>query len=144
MELLSKYALSFVGLPYRWGGDSPLAGFDCSGLCVEILKSAGAIEKDMSAQGLFDFFRNAGEWSKYSIGSLAFFGEAQDKISHVGFCLDKYRMLEAGGGGSKTVSLELAQKQGAYVRIRPINHRKDLVAVIMPYYQMVLNKEIEQ
>ena len=35
------YAYSFLGTPYRWGGDDPLTGIDCSGLALEVLKAAG-------------------------------------------------------------------------------------------------------
>jgi len=30
---------------YLWGGDDPLAGFDCSGFVIEILKSVGILEE---------------------------------------------------------------------------------------------------
>jgi cell wall-associated NlpC family hydrolase len=33
---LVQTAESFIGLPYRWGGDSPDEGFDCSGLAMAV------------------------------------------------------------------------------------------------------------
>lgn len=44
--------------PYLWGGDDPLAGFDCSGLAGEYLKSIGLIPRGqrMTAQGLLSYF----------------------------------------------------------------------------------------
>lgn len=135
MQILLYYAMSLVGTPYRWGGDDPIAGFDCSGLVQELLSSAGIDPPgDQTAQGLHDYFEKKGSFNKYGMGALAFFGESAKKISHVAFCLDGYRMLEAGGGGSATTSLDAAIKQNAYVRIRPIKSRKDLQAIIMPYY----------
>ena len=34
-------ALSLVGAPYRYGGDSPSRGFDCSGLVYYVYRSVG-------------------------------------------------------------------------------------------------------
>lgn len=137
MEVLKAYALSFLGLPYRWGGDCPTGGFDCSGLVCEILKSEGILanSSDYSSQTLHDTFRNT--WPSLQspqFGAIAFYGRSLKEISHVTFCLDHYRMIEAGGGNSKTVSREMAEQQAAFVRIRPVYFRKDFLVVLMPRY----------
>lgn len=36
-----KYAKSFLGIPYHWGGKSPSEGFDCSGLLYYVFKHFG-------------------------------------------------------------------------------------------------------
>lgn len=138
MDLLLKYALTFAGKPYIWGGDDPLRGLDCSGLVQEILASVGMDPSgDQTAQGLFDVFEKTGRMGVYGPGSLCFFGSSYRAISHVAFALDTYRMLEAGGGGSKTQTLADAVAQNAYVRVRLIKNRKDLQAVIMPQYTTI-------
>lgn len=131
-DLCKRYAMRFVGLPYVWGGDDPIIGFDCSGLAQELLAAMGvAFATDQTAQGLFNQ-----NWpvSLPRLGALAFYGESKSQISHVGFCLNESTMIEAGGGGSKTLSSADAARQNAYIRLRPINRRKDLVAVRMPNY----------
>lgn len=137
MQTLSKYALSFLHQPYRWGGDDPLAGFDCSGLVQEILKGGAGFlfSTDMTAHDLYVFLKTGKE--KPAVpqqGALAFFG-TEAKIVHVGFCIDSFRMIEAGGGGSKTLTTEDAIKQNAFVRMRPIQTRKDFVGCYLPDYR---------
>lgn len=138
MDLLIDYALRFVGQPYIWGGSSPLIGFDCSGLVQELLASCGIDPPgDQTAQALYDWLQNTGKWNSYSAGSLAFYGQSATKVTHVAMLLDPYRIIEAGGGGSHCLTLADAKTQGAYVRIRLVKHRADLVAVIKPAYEKV-------
>ena len=67
---------------------------------------------------------------------ILFFGKSKHNISHVAMVFDRRHnlMIEAGGGDSRTVNINMAHAQGAMVRIRPISSRKDLVSVIMPEY----------
>lgn len=137
MDILKAVALSFLHVPYKWGGDDP-SGIDCSGLVQEILASVGIDPPgDQNAQALYNHFERNGSWNSYGFGALAFFGESALKITHVGFCLDTNLMIEAGGGGSKTNTPQDAIAQNAFVRVRPIKRRKDLVAVIKPRYDLL-------
>lgn len=135
MNILLNYAMKLVGTPYRWGGDDPIHGFDCSGLVQELLASVGMDPPgDQTAQSLFDHFDKTAEHNRFGMGSLVFYGASVTKINHVAMMLDPYRVIEAGGGGSKTLTLQNAADQNAFVRIRHINHRKDRVAVLKPKY----------
>ena len=141
--LLYDYAMSHVGLPYRWGGDDPIKGFDCSGLVIELLQSVGVLPNryDATAQSLYlDLEAESETLKKPTFGALLFFGEGLRDISHVGFAMDEFRMLEAGGGGSKTTSQDAAADQNAYIRVRPIKIRKDLVAILLPRYTTAKDK----
>lgn len=138
MDILRAYCLQFTGLPYRWGGDDPMKGFDCSGFVQEALASVGLdLPGDQTAQALYDHFAKDGTWGVYGCGSLAFYGAAANKITHVAIMIDTYRIFEFGGGGSKTNTLEDASNQNAYGRIRLLKNRKDLVAVIKPKYTTI-------
>lgn len=138
VQLLKEYALSFVGIPYRWGGSHPSEGYDCSGFIQELLASAGIDPPgDQTAQGLFNHFEKNATWNARSLGSLAFFGASVSSISHVAMLLDPYRMIEAGGGGSKTLTPADAVQDNAFVRIRLVDSRKDLVAVLKPSYNRI-------
>lgn len=131
--------MTFVGLPYRWGGDDPIEGYDCSGLVIELLQSAGELPRnyDNTAHGIFNDFQNNSEHNIRDFGSLYFFGKSFSKITHITFGMDKIRMLEAGGGNSRTTSPKTAADQNAYIRIRPITWRRDLLYVLRPHYKML-------
>jgi cell wall-associated NlpC family hydrolase len=114
-----------------------MQGFDCSGLVQELLAAQGKDPPgDQTAQALFDYYSKDTilGWADHrECGSLAFFGSSKSKISHVAMLLDKDTMIEAGGGGSSTTSAAAAWKSNAYVRVRKLLSRKDLIAVIFPY-----------
>ena len=125
--------MAFLKLPYLWGGDDPIKGFDCSGLVQELYAMLGLDPSgDQTAQGLHDHFKARMKEGPRDLGTLVFFGASTSNITHVGMMLDEHSMIEAGGGGSRTTSSEAAAAQNAYVRIRPLTNRKDLVAVINP------------
>lgn len=130
-EILVNYAMSFVGHPYLWGGKGALAGFDCSGLVVEILRAAGVRlpQTNLSAAGLYDYFR--GNASSCETGALAFYGSP---IDHVGFCLSEHYVLVASGGDATVVDLATAIKKNAYVKMRPVQYRPDFIACKLPIY----------
>jgi cell wall-associated NlpC family hydrolase len=136
METLRQLAMSYVGIPYKYGSKNPVAGFDCSGLACELLMSCGVLphHSELNAQALYDLLEKTGSVDRWVMGSLAFFGADPKNIVHVGFCLDQYRMIEAGGGDHTTLLPADAAARGACVRIRPIRYRKDFFCVIKPNY----------
>lgn len=134
MDFIIQYAMSFIGTPYRWGGDDPIHGFDCSGLVQEILASVGADPVgDQTAQGLYDHFAPISEKVR-GPGALAFYGKSIREITHVVFMVSEEIAVGANGGGSKTVNEDEAAKSNAFVKLRPVEYRKDLVAIVMPDY----------
>lgn len=134
MDILIKYALSWLGIPYIWGGQSR-SGVDCSGLVQCILQSVGASPtNDYSAHGLYLYFLAHGhQLTEPVAGAICFYG-TEDRMIHVAFCVDDWRIIEAGSGNSKIKSVEDAKAANAFVRIRPVAYRKDLYAILMPRY----------
>lgn len=131
--VLYDYAISTLWRPYVYGGDD-FNSLDCSGLVLELLMSVGVWpnKEDTTAHGLWNHF------SKFRVdtpgfGCLSFYGKTTD-IAHVGFCLNEKLMIEAGGGTSKTKTAEDAARQNAWVRVRPIRFRSDLVGFVLPPY----------
>lgn len=136
-SVLYDYAMKMVGLPYKWGGDDTIDGFDCSGLVIELLQSVDVIDHklDTTAHGILKIMRERGcekPTNTANFADLVFFGKT--RATHVGFCLNDLQMLEAGGGGSKTKTRQDAADQNAIVRIRPISIRSDILSVCRPDY----------
>lgn len=117
-----RTALAYLGTPYRWGGDDP-SGFDCSGLVLECLKSAGLMEPsvDLTADGLWKRLRPF-EIDQPRSGALMFVMHRDDPetAQHVAICLDRWHQIGASGGGEDTRDSEDAWKHNAYMKIRPI------------------------
>lgn len=120
-DLALKVAWSLHNTPYKWGGDDPMQGFDCSGFVVEILKSIGLISRgsDYTAQGLYELFKDR-EADSVFVGTLVFWGRNRHSITHVEFGIDSGITMGASGGGSKTITTQDAIEQNAYIKIRPV------------------------
>ncbi len=111
--------------PYIWGGDDP-TGFDCSGLVVECLKTIGLLseKEDLTADGLWRKYHKNFEVTHPEQCSLAFWWNG-GKMTHVAICVSEHFCITADGGGSTTLTVEDAIEQNAFVKIRPIDHRKN-------------------
>jgi len=85
-------------------------------------------------QGLHDYYRLSERALDCTpdFGGLAFYGQNELKITHVGFCLNPSLMLESGGGNSKTKTFQDATKQNAYIKMRPIYYRVDFLKCLIP------------
>ena len=93
VEHIELVAKSFRYAPYQWGGRG-LQGIDCSGLSQIVLRMNGIkIARDASQQALqgqtISFLQEA------HCGDLAFFGNAEGKINHVGILINEHTIIHA-------------------------------------------------
>lgn len=135
LEVFIQELEDCLHVPYKWGGNNPLEGMDCSGLVCWGLKRIGMLERydDISAQSLMKKY-----WD-YRVpdpvrGALLFFGPALNDVRHVGVAISERMMIEAGGGSKSTLTRDDAIAAQAMVRRQTISSRKDLVAVAFPEY----------
>jgi cell wall-associated NlpC family hydrolase len=77
------WALSQIGTPYVWGGESPGVGFDCSGLVQAAYRVAG-VALPRVAQDQYDATPKLAEGQPLDPGDLVFFGAGPGAIDHVG------------------------------------------------------------
>lgn len=130
-QLAREVAMSYIGTFYIWGGDDP-SGMDCSGFAIEILKSVGLFpsSSDTTAKGLFLTYIRV---DTPKLGCLVFYGKGESSISHVEFCLNDVLSIGASGGTSRTRTVKDAIRDNAFIKIRPMNRRSDVVGYVDPF-----------
>jgi cell wall-associated NlpC family hydrolase len=101
-ERAVKAALEAVGTPYRWGGESPATGFDCSGLVRWAYGRVG-VELPHNSYALYGEGRRVGE-SGMLPGDILFF----EGLGHVGLYLGRGRMVHAPQTGRSVEVVRLS------------------------------------
>jgi cell wall-associated NlpC family hydrolase len=89
--------LSYLGVPYQWGGESPTTGFDCSGLCQYLYAQQGVQIPRTSEQQFQAGVAVAA--AQLQPGDLVFFRENGD-VHHVGIYLGNGKFIEAPHTGA--------------------------------------------
>jgi cell wall-associated NlpC family hydrolase len=93
-----KVALSQVGTPYLWGGETT-SGFDCSGL-VQFSYARAGVSLPRTAQLQYDATRPVIPAADLQPGDLVFFGGGPHAVHHVGIALGDGRMVDAPHTGA--------------------------------------------
>jgi len=102
-----QIANHLTGIPYRWGGASPRAGFDCSGLVQYVYGRLG-IDLPHYAAGQYGHGRRVSRGSLRP-GDLVFFSG----LGHVGIYAGSGKFIHAPQGGT-TVRWSRLSAHGSY------------------------------
>lgn len=97
-------AISLVGTPYRYGGNTPQGGFDCSGLVGYVFRDAAGVALPRTSSGIAEVGGSKLEATALEPGDLVFFA-ARRKVSHVGIYVGDGRFVHAPNSGG-TVRLD--------------------------------------
>ena len=105
-----QFARQLLGVPYRWGGDSPSGGFDCSGLVRYVYAHFG-VSLPHSTYADFDLGRRVSRGALRP-GDLVFF----DGVGHVGMYVGDGRFIHSPHTGTSVQVTSLSEPwyEGAY------------------------------
>jgi cell wall-associated NlpC family hydrolase len=118
-ETIVKTARRYVGVPYRWGGESPRTGFDCSGYTMVVYRLNG-LDLPRSSRQQWKVGKKI-DRRQLQKGDLVFFATTGgSRVSHVGIYTGNNKFLHAPRRGSriKTSSLSSQYFSARYVGAR--------------------------
>ena len=107
-------AMGYLGIPYRFGGASPEAGFDCSGFVQYVFKHKAGLILPRSS---FDQIRQgiAVAREELQVGDLVFFNTMRATASHVGIYIGDNRFIHAPRSGK---NVEIVDFTNSYWQAR--------------------------
>ena len=106
---LALHALSHIGVPYRFGGTSPEAGFDCSGLVQYVYDRGAGVVLPRNTQALSEVGAPV-PVEALEPGDLVFFDTQRRPYSHVGIYLGDHRFIHAPTTGGQVELVDLRER----------------------------------
>jgi len=104
---IAIHALGLVGTPYRYGGNTPEGGFDCSGLIGYVYASRAGVAPPRTVAQLSGFGQPV-DMADLRTGDLVVFGRGQP--THAGIYVGEGRFVHAPSSGG-TVRLDHLQSR---------------------------------
>ena len=105
-------AISLVGTPYRYGGNTPEGGFDCSGLVNYVFRDMLDLRLPRTSRELAATQGPRISPDHLASGDLVFFGSG-GQVSHVGIYVGEGRFVHAPNSGG---TVRLDRLDGAWWR----------------------------
>ena len=122
---LTMNAMSFLGIKYKRGGNTPENGLDCSGFVRLVFKNTDETElprtaKEISTQG------TSVDAKDLKPGDLVFYNTLKKSFSHVGIYLGDNKFIHApsAGGRIRIESMDLDYWRKRFNGARRINEEK--------------------
>ena len=115
---IAIHALGLVGTPYRYGGNTPDSGFDCSGLIGYVYRSRAGLVPPRTVAQLSGFGEPVG-LDEIRTGDLVLFGRGRP--THAGIYVGEGRFVHAPSTGG---TVRLDQLAGVYWSKQPLEVRR--------------------
>lgn len=119
------YALGMIGVDYRFGGNTPESGLDCSGLVRYVFQEVTGVTLPRTAKELSSLGATVGV-DDLKPGDLVFFNTRRFQFSHVGIYLGDNRFIHAPSAGSE---VEISKLSESYWQ-KHFNGARRLVGVL--------------
>jgi cell wall-associated NlpC family hydrolase len=104
-------AIGLVGTPYRWGGNTPESGFDCSGLVGYVFRDAAGVSLPRTADAIGEMDIPKVPRDRLQPGDLVFFTHKGRGVGHIGIYVGEGRFVHAPNEGGV---VRLDYLDGAY------------------------------
>ena len=136
-QQLSSFALDLIGIRYKWGGDTPATGLDCSGLVRYVFQKVTGVTlprtaKDMSRVG------ERVAVPDLQPGDLVFFDTRRFAFSHVGIYLGDNRFVHAPRRGR---DVEVATLDSSFWQKR-FNGARRIVGVLPDLMPQIVGEAV--
>ncbi len=115
---IAIHAMGLVGTPYRYGGNTPGGGFDCSGLIGYVYRSLAGIPPPRTVAQLSDFGAPVPPGDERT-GDLVIFGSGRP--THAGIVVEGGRFVHAPSTGG---TVKLDRFSSGYWSRQPIAFRR--------------------
>lgn len=104
----------YVGVPYRWGGNTPQTGFDCSGFTRYVFAKHGIQLPRTSREQARVGTGIAVDFAAWLPGDLLLFAEPDEAISHVAIYVGDGRIIHASSAIGEVAYLDLSGDRAAW------------------------------
>jgi cell wall-associated NlpC family hydrolase len=122
---VAMYALGLIGVSYRFGGNTPDTGLDCSGLVRHVFEEVTGVSLPRTAKEMSTLGAKVTP-ANLQPGDLVFFNTRRFAFSHVGIYLGDNRFVHAPSPGS---DVRIAQLDQSYWQ-KHFNGARRLIGVL--------------
>ena len=116
----------YVGTRYRYGGESPTEGFDCSGFVQYVFGRHGLELPRTSYQQAGAGRAAPGEITDLQPGDLMFFSAGGERVDHVAIYAGEGRVIHAASGAGSVRYDDLDSDRGEWLLERFVTSRRVL------------------